>query len=100
VQENHADRLGRVLFAYRTAEQESTGKSPFQLLYGRVARIPADVQVDVPLPQPQAAVQYTDMVCQELRQLRGEAETKLSEAQLRQAPAYNRKLKECSYVPD
>ena len=40
-----------VLFTYRTAKQTSTKASPFQLIYGREPRLPADVF----LQQPQSA---------------------------------------------
>ena len=34
--------LPLVLFAYRTSEQSTTEVSPFELLYGREARLPCD----------------------------------------------------------
>ncbi len=39
---NWDEHLPRLLFAYRTKPHESTGESPFFLLYGRDARIPCD----------------------------------------------------------
>ena len=46
VSENHRDwddKLPAVAFAYRTSIQESTGFTPFFLLHGREARVPADL---------------------------------------------------------
>ena len=43
---NHRDwdqKLPAVAFAYRTSEHESTGFTPFFLMHGREARIPADL---------------------------------------------------------
>jgi len=43
---NHRDwdqKLPAVAFAYRTSEHESTGFTPFYLMHGREARIPADL---------------------------------------------------------
>ena len=37
--------LPSLLFAYRTAIHSSTGKSPFELLYGRIARLPIELKV-------------------------------------------------------
>ena len=39
--------LPSVLFAYRTAIHSSTGKSPFELLYGRIARLPIELKVPI-----------------------------------------------------
>ena len=42
------DRLPVVAFAYRTSAHEVTGLTPFYMLHGREARIPADLCYDVP----------------------------------------------------
>ena len=39
---NWGEHLHHLLFAYRTKPHESTGESPFFLLYGRDARIPCE----------------------------------------------------------
>ena len=41
--------LSQLLFAYRTKPHESTGESPFFLLYGRDARLPTDTAFTQPL---------------------------------------------------
>ena len=46
VNSNHRDwdtKLPAVAFAYRSSVQESTGFTPFFLMYGREARVPADL---------------------------------------------------------
>ena len=42
------DRLPYVLFAYRSCVQQSTGESPFFLLYGRDPRLPTDKALSLP----------------------------------------------------
>ena len=87
-----------MLFSYRTATQASTGRSPFHLVYGREPRIPLDVHVDTPLPDPRTVVQYTETVKQEHRRLKEEVETKLADARARQAQAYDKGAREGYYV--
>ena len=60
--ENERDwdlRVPRLMLAYRTSTQESTGCTPFYLMFGREARLPADVMFGLPpnFP-PQQVNQY------------------------------------------
>ena len=47
-QRNWDQTLPAVAFAYRTSVQESTGFTPFFLMHGREARIPADLVYGLP----------------------------------------------------
>lgn len=42
---NWEEELPLILLAHRASPQAATGKSPFELMYGRVARLPVDVQI-------------------------------------------------------
>ena len=42
---NWAEELPNVLWAYRTTPQRSTGETPFSLMYGAEAMIPAEVNL-------------------------------------------------------
>ena len=49
--ENERDwdlRVPLLMLAYRTSTQESTGCTPFYLMFGREARLPADVMFGLP----------------------------------------------------
>ena len=59
-----------MLFAYRTAIQISTGKTPHELLFGRHARLPVDAEFDQPLPLPESANEYVEKPAVRMRQAR------------------------------
>jgi len=44
-------RLPLIMLAYRTSVQETTGASPFSLMFGREARLPIDVMFGLPTGQ-------------------------------------------------
>ena len=46
---NWDEKLPFVLFTYRTAAQESTGESPFQLLYDHDPKLPAEDALSYPV---------------------------------------------------
>ena len=72
-QRNWDETLPAVAFAYRTSVNESTGFTPYFLMYGREARIPADlIYGDIESP---AATVEGDPVTERLRHLRSAYET-------------------------
>ena len=67
------DRIPYVLFAYRCSAQESTGESPFFMLYGR----------DLQLPTKEALTKLTERCYLEVDDYRAELVQNLSEARER-----------------
>ena len=86
--------LHQVLLAYRTSINESTGATPFSLLYGREARLPVDLCFDPPPDHDQSVTtygEYTKQLQQKLDISFQIARRKLQLAQKRQADEYDRK---------
>ena len=70
IQTNQRDwdeKLPAVAFAYRTSEHESTGFSPYFLMHGREARIPADITYG---PTPSETDAENDFVADQQAALR------------------------------
>ena len=51
--------LPTLLLAYRTSVQETTGTTPFQLMFGRNPRLPEDVLYSLPVASHDSVTQYT-----------------------------------------
>ena len=91
--------LPLLLFHYRTAKQSSTGKSPFELLFGREARLPIDVQTGIDLPEPQATTEYVEQLKERQASLKELVDARVTGAQYRQTETYNRTASSpCQYA--
>ena len=64
------DKLSAVAFAYRNSAQESTGFSPYYLMYGREARIPADIVYGPPGDGHPAYTSNSEFVADQQTKLR------------------------------
>lgn len=87
--------LQQVLLAYWTSYNESTGATPFSLLYGREARLPVDLCFDPPPNhnQPVATYgEYTEQLQKRLDTSFQLVRKKLQLSQKRQADEYDRKV--------
>ncbi|KZR97175.1 Uncharacterized protein APZ42_008103, partial [Daphnia magna] len=91
--------LQYVCFAYNTARQESTGYSPFFLLYGREPRLPIDLELDAdPNPlrtEEGAAMSYADRLQADLTEAREIVQTRME--QVKQKEAYDARHRELSF---
>ena len=67
-QRNWDDWLSIVLFGYRTSKQASTGQSTHELLFGRRARLPVDVELDLPLQQPLLTTEFSRLLQNQMQQ--------------------------------
>jgi hypothetical protein len=90
--------LRGAVFAYNTSVQESTGESPFFLLYGRDARLPADwyarrSQDDL----TKETGEYRSRLLTSLAEARAIANANLRGAQEKQKRLYDRRTKEYEF---
>ena len=61
-------RLPMLMLAYRTSVQETTGVTPFSLMFGRSAWLPIDIEFDLPYASYDNPKQYQKQLRQRLQQ--------------------------------
>ncbi|XP_057444304.1 uncharacterized protein LOC130736496 [Lotus japonicus] len=98
------ESLSQVLWAYRNSPREATGTTPFQLAYGQEAVLPAEVYLQSCRIERQEEIPsevYWNMMLDELVNLDEErisAQDVLTRQKDRIAKAYNKKVKDRSFV--
>ena len=50
------------VYAYNTSRHESTGFSPYEMVFGRIARTPLKVDLGLPLKDPQTQSEYSEII--------------------------------------
>ncbi|KZS10102.1 Uncharacterized protein APZ42_025511 [Daphnia magna] len=95
------EALPYVCFAYNTARQESTGYSPFILLYGREPMFPIDLELGADanprLVTSRTAPDYATQVVTELAKARALVHTRLGVAQDNQRREYDSRHRELQF---
>ena len=94
--------LPLVLFAYREIPQETTGFSPFELLYSRDVKGPMDILKDqwiATQPEENDITSFVLSVCQCMEEAHEIAQQNWKKAQLKQKQWYDHHAREKSYIP-
>ena len=88
-QRNWDKKLPPVLMAYRTSRHESTGKTPFELVYGRKAKLPVSWRIDLGEDRATTTTDYAGDVTKQLAAMEDEAALRMERAQTRQRQGYD-----------
>jgi len=90
--------LQQVLFAYRVKPQDSTGESPFYLLYGRDARLPTETAISQPLtPYQENLDDYRTGLVAGLSEAWEAARSSITRAQKWQKRQYDKRARPAKY---
>ena len=85
--------IDQAVFAYNTSVHESTGMSPYEMLFGRPARMPIEVELGVPLRNPSSQSDYSQSLRKALSYSNQLAQRNLALARSKQASNYSNKSK-------
>ena len=91
-----------VLFAYREIPQETTGFSPFELLYSRDVKGPMDILKDqwiATQPEENNITTYVLSLRQHMEEAHEKAQQNWKKAQTKQKQWYDQHAREKSYIP-
>ena len=86
--------LDSVVYAYNTSRHESLGVSPYEVVFGRLPRIPLELELGLPLVNPMTQSEYVSDTRKALQDIREIARAHLHQARLHQAAHYNQRTPE------
>ena len=81
--------LDQAVFAYNTSVHESTKMSPYEMVFGRPARMPIEVELGVPLQNPSSQSDYTRSLMKAIQLANQVAQKNLVEARTKQSHQYD-----------
>ena len=92
---NWDKHLPYVMMAYRSSRHETTGCTPFCMVYGRECNLPADIMFpDIKNPVPQCGPEYVEFIRRALDSAHEFARNHLKHAAIRQKRNYDRRAME------
>ena len=83
-----------ILFAYRAAPSDTTGESPFYLLYGREPRLPMDVQLLPPVDLSSSILEHRKRIVQNIEMAQRLARENIQRAQQRMKAQYDKSARD------
>ena len=89
--------LPMLLLAYRTSVQETTGTTPFQLMFGRNPRLPEDVLYSLPVASHNSVTQYTRVLKGRLERSYQAVIKHVQQKQIHQKDLYDRGVRGSPY---
>ena len=101
VSKNHKDWdvfVPAALFAFRTSPSESTGESPFYLLYGREPRLPLEVSLLPPEDPASSIAEHRRRIVKNIEIAQKIARDNIARAQQKQKEYYDRTAKEANFL--
>ena len=80
---NHADDWDQwpdpVVFAYNTSRHDSTGYSPYEMIFGRTPRMPFELEIGMPLSNPAQNTEYIHSTRRTLQDIHNIARSNLAD---------------------
>lgn len=83
--------IDSVVYGYNTSRHESLGTSPYEVVFGRVPRMPLELELGLPLVNPMTQGEYARATREALVDIREVARNHLVKARLRQSEYYNQR---------
>ena len=85
--------LDQAVFAYNTSIHESTGLSPYELVFGRPPRMPIEVELGVPFSNPLNQSEYSQYLRKAIQTANALARQQLEKVRKQQCTSYDKSHK-------
>ncbi len=82
--------LDQAVFSFNTSVQESTSISPYEMVFGRPARMPVEVELGIPLQDPVCQSEYSQSLRKAIQSANQIAQGNLEASRARQATNYDK----------
>ena len=76
--------IDAAVFAYNTSRQESLQTSPYEIVFGRIPRLPLELELGLPLKDPSTQSEYTQSLRKVFQEVREVARQNLEKARKKQ----------------
>ena len=97
-QKDWNNHLAAILFAYRVSPHDTTGESPFCLLYGREPRLPVHVSLLPPRNESSSITKHCARIVQTLEEAHAIARENIQRAQQKMKEIYDRSARDPKFM--
>ena len=98
VQKDWDNHLAAILFAYRVSPHDTTGESPFFLLYGREPRLPVHVSLLSPRNESSSVTKHRARIVQTLEEAHAIARENIQRVQQKMKEIYDRSARDPKFM--
>ena len=92
--------IDAAVFAYNTSRQESLQTSPYEIVFGRIPRLPLELELGLPLKDPSTQSEYTQSLRKVFQEVREVARQNLEKARKKQRKNNEERIQTwCTFAP-
>ena len=91
--------IDAAVFAYNTSRQESLQTSPYEIVFGRIPRLPLELELGLPLKDPSTQSEYTQSLRKVFQEVREVARQNLEKARKNRGKITRKEFRHGAHSP-